>query len=134
SFLVLLAARAMQGAFAALLTPTALALLAVTFTEPRERATAFAVYGSIAGSGAALGLLLGGVLTQYLNWRWCLYVNAPIAVVAAIGGGRGVAGPPTAARPRFHLPGVLRATRRLGAPAYGSPPAASRAAGRSPPT
>src|SRR2546426_9708264 len=88
SFIVLLAARAAQGAFAALLAPTALSLLAVTFTEPRERATAFAVYGSIAGSGAAIGLLLGGVLTQYLNWRWCLYVNVPIAVAAAIGGWR----------------------------------------------
>src|SRR5712692_4914048 len=63
SFGILLAARALQGAFAALLAPTALSLLAVTFTEPRERARAFAVYGSIAGSGAAIGLLLGGVLT-----------------------------------------------------------------------
>src|SRR5438270_1052592 len=119
SFLVLLAARAMQGAFAALLTPTALALLAVTFTEPRERATAFAVYGSIAGSGAALGLLLGGVLTQYLNWRWCLYVNAPIAVVAAIGGWRVLAGTPTAARQRFDIPGVVLATGGLVALVYG---------------
>src|SRR5437868_8382386 len=85
-FAVLVAARALQGAFAALLAPTALSLLAVTFTEPRERATAFAVYGSIAGSGAAIGMLLGGALTQYLSWRWCLYVNLPIALIAAIGG------------------------------------------------
>ncbi len=80
TFGVLLAARAAQGAFAALLAPTALSLLAVTFTQPHERARAFAVYGAIAGSGAALGLLLGGVLTQYFGWRWCLYVNIPIAV------------------------------------------------------
>ena len=80
SFAVLVVARALQGAFAALLAPTALSLLAVTFTQPRERATAFAVYGSIAGSGAAIGLLLGGVLTQYLTWRWCLYVNLPVAI------------------------------------------------------
>lgn len=86
NFEMLVAARAVQGAFAALLTPTALSLLAVTFIEPRERATAFAVYGSIAGSGAAVGLLLGGALTQYLAWRWCLYVNVPIALAAAIGG------------------------------------------------
>ena len=86
NFEMLVAARAMQGAFAALLTPTALSLLAVSFTEARERATAFAVYGSIAGSGAAMGLLLGGALTQYLGWRWCLYVNIPIAAVAAVGG------------------------------------------------
>jgi EmrB/QacA subfamily drug resistance transporter len=88
SFELLIAARALQGAFAALLTPTALSLLAVTFTEPRERATAFAVYGSIAGSGAAIGLLLGGALTQFLSWRWCLYVNVPIALVAAFGAWR----------------------------------------------
>ena len=86
TFGVLIAARALQGAFAALLAPTALSLLAISFTEPRERATAFAVYGSIAGSGAAIGLLLGGVLTEYLSWRWCLYVNVPIAIIAAIGG------------------------------------------------
>src|SRR6202158_5616268 len=92
SFLVLLASRAAQGAFAALLAPTALSLLAVTFTQPRERARAFAGYGAIAGSGAALGLLLGGVLTQYLGWRWCLYVNVPIAVAAALGGWRVLGG------------------------------------------
>src|SRR5437588_786548 len=86
NFATLVAARALQGAFAALLAPTALSLLAVSFTQPRERATAFAVYGSIAGSGAAIGLLLGGALTQYLAWRWCLYVNIPIAVMAGIGG------------------------------------------------
>src|SRR5438132_5589011 len=88
TFAMLLVARAAQGAFAALLAPTALSLLAVTFTEPRERARAFALYGAIAGSGAAIGLLLGGILTQYLNWRWCLYVNVPIAMVAAVGGWR----------------------------------------------
>src|SRR5215831_13801685 len=86
SFVVLVGARALQGAFAALLAPTALSLLAVSFTEPRERATAFAVYGSIAGTGAAVGLILGGALTQYLSWRWCLYISLPIAIAAAAGG------------------------------------------------
>ena len=83
---LLVGARALQGAFAALLAPTALSLLAVTFTEPTDRARAFAVYGAIAGSGAAVGLLLGGLLVQELGWRWCLYVNVPIALVAAAGG------------------------------------------------
>src|SRR2546421_829972 len=101
SFIVLLIARAAQGAFAALLAPTALSLLAVTFTQPRERARAFALYGAIAGSGAALGLLLGGALTEYLDWRWCLYVNVPIALVAAIGGWRGVGGGERGGRPRL---------------------------------
>ena len=78
----LFAARALQGAFGALLAPASLALLTVLFTEARERAKAFAVYGAIAGGGSAVGLLLGGVLTEYANWRWCLLVNIPIALIA----------------------------------------------------
>ena len=118
SFLVLLAARAAQGAFAALLAPTALSLLAVTFTQPRDRARAFAVYGAIAGSGAALGLLLGGVLTQYLGWRWCLYVNVPIAVAAAVGGWRVLSGNGGGHRQRVDIPGVIFATGGLVALVY----------------
>jgi EmrB/QacA subfamily drug resistance transporter len=79
---MLFGARALQGAFGALLAPASLALLTVLFTEARERAKAFAVYGAIAGGGSAVGLLLGGVLTEYANWRWCLLVNIPIAVLA----------------------------------------------------
>jgi EmrB/QacA subfamily drug resistance transporter len=86
NFAVLIGARALQGAFAALLAPAALSLVATSFSEPKQRATAFAVYGSIAGSGAAIGFLLGGALTQYLAWRWCLYVNVPIALAAGVGG------------------------------------------------
>src|SRR5947209_11656911 len=107
SFWLLLASRAAQGAFAALLAPTALSLLAVTFTEPRDRARAFAVYGAIAGSGAALGLLLGGVLTQYFGWRWCLYVNIPIAVAAAIGGWQVLGGDGGGHGQRLDIPGVV---------------------------
>lgn len=119
SFELLIAARALQGAFAALLTPTALSLLAVTFTEPRERATAFAVYGSIAGSGAAIGLLLGGALTQFLSWRWCLYVNVPIALVAAAGAWRLLPGGAGSNRGgRFDIAGVLLGTGGLVAVIY----------------
>src|SRR5262249_9559184 len=97
SLITLAGARALQGAFAALLAPTALSLLALTFVEPRERIRAFGVYGAIAASGGAIGLLLGGLLTQYLDWRWCLYVNGPIALVAAAGVDRLIARPrPTA--------------------------------------
>ena len=107
-FGVLVGARALQGAFAALLTPTALSLLAVSFTEPRERATAFAVYGSIAGSGAAIGFLLGGALTQYLAWRWCLFVNLPIAAVAAVGSNAFLPNPRASAHViRLDIPGVV---------------------------
>jgi MFS family permease len=83
---VLVAGRALQGSFAALLAPAALSLVAVTFTEPKERAKAFGVYGAVASSGAATGLLLGGALTEYLQWRWCLYVNVLIAVGALLAG------------------------------------------------
>jgi len=78
--------RALQGGFAALITPSVLSLLAVTFTDARERARAFAVYGAVASSGAAAGLLLGGLVTEYLGWRWCLFVNVFLAaVLVAVG-------------------------------------------------
>src|SRR6266516_1179491 len=79
SFAMLVIGRALQGGFAALLAPAALSLVAVTFTEPKARAKAFGDYGAVASGGAAAGLLLGGVLTEYLQWRWCLYVNVLVA-------------------------------------------------------
>ncbi|MHA5048625.1 MFS transporter [Streptomyces sp. SD15] len=82
---MLFGARALQGAFAAVLAPSALSLLTTTFTDPKERGKAFGVYGALAGSGAAIGFIAGGLLTEYLNWRWCLYVNVPIAVVTVFG-------------------------------------------------
>ena len=85
TFTVLVLARALQGAAGAILAPAALSLLTTTFTEAKERGTAFAVFGGIAGSGAAIGLLLGGVLTEYLNWRWTLFVNVVISVIAVAG-------------------------------------------------
>ena len=78
----LLAARGLQGLFAALLAPASLALLTVNFPGGKDRIKAFAVYGAVAGGGAAVGLMLGGVLTEYVSWRWCLFVNVPIAIVA----------------------------------------------------
>ncbi|MEU8867803.1 MFS transporter [Streptomyces umbrinus] len=82
---MLFAARALQGAFAAVLAPSALSLLTTTFTDPKERARAFGVYGALAGGGSAVGLIVGGLLTEYLNWRWSLYVNVPIALAALLG-------------------------------------------------
>src|SRR5712672_2647672 len=75
NFAMLVTARACQGAFGALLAPAALGLLTTTFSDPKERGKAFGVYGAIAGGGGLVGLLLGGLLTEYLDWRWCLYVN-----------------------------------------------------------
>ena len=85
NFVMLVTARACQGAFGALLAPAALSLLTTTFSEPRERGRAFGVYGAIAGGGGLVGLLLGGLLTEYLDWRWCLYVNLFFAGIAAVG-------------------------------------------------
>lgn len=125
-FAALIAARAAQGACAALLTPTALSLLAVTFTQPRERAKAFAVFGAIAGTGGALGLLLGGVLTEYLQWRWCLFVNVPIALVTLLASR--VVLPVSAAQraSRLDVPGVALVTGGLVLVVYGLSSAASR--------
>ncbi|SRR6266496_2293798 len=105
--------RALQGAFAAILTPTALSLLAVTFTEPKERGRAFAVYGAIASSGGAVGLLLGGALTEYSSWRWCMYVNVAIGVLAALAGVAYLVDAKVPGRPRFDVLGVLLVTAGL---------------------
>src|SRR5271163_4017633 len=85
SFGMLVAARTLQGAFGAILAPSALGTLVSTFRDPRERGRAFGVFGSVAVGGGAVGLILGGVLTQYLSWRWCLYVNLIFAAIAIAG-------------------------------------------------
>src|SRR5579875_2601084 len=126
---MLFGARALQGAFAALLAPAALSLITVTFTEARERAKAFGVYGAIAGGGAALGLILGGVLTEYASWRWCLFVNVPIAIAAAL------AALPTVHESRadgdrhYDVPGAVLVTGGLVALVYGFTEAAKGGVG-----
>lgn len=116
---MLYAARALQGAFGAVMAPASLSLLTVTFTESRERAKAFAVYGGIAGGGAAIGLLSGGLLTQYASWRWCLYVNVPIAVVTAVVALRVVGESRAHGRTGYDVQGALSATAGLVALVYG---------------
>lgn len=117
---MMLGARALEGAFGALLAPAALSLLAVTFTDGKERAKAFGIYGAIAGGGGAVGLILGGFLTEYLNWRWTFFVNIPFAIVAAVGaylvirepaGGRN--------RSTLDIPGVILSTLGLVSLVYG---------------
>src|SRR6266446_546346 len=107
NFAMLITARACQGAFAALLVPSALSLLTTTFTEPNDRAKAFGIYGAIAGAGGAIGLLLGGALTEYLSWRWTLYVNLIFAAVAFAGGALLLARQPSPVKPRLDIPGAL---------------------------
>ena len=106
SFAMLVVARAIQGLFGAVLAPSALSLLTTTFTEGKDRAKAFGVFGAIAGSGAAIGLTLGGLLTEYLDWRSTMYVNDIIAVIALVGAFAFIGGSAPADRPRLDVPGV----------------------------
>jgi EmrB/QacA subfamily drug resistance transporter len=120
SFGVLVGARALQGAFGALLAPAVLSLLTTTFTIPEERNRAFSVFGVIGASGAAVGLILGGALTEYLDWRWTMFVNLILAIPAAVAALRLL--PNDAARTsrmRIDLPGTLTASTGLLALVYG---------------
>ncbi|MGI8334541.1 MFS transporter [Actinomadura scrupuli] len=117
---MLLGARGLQGAFGALLAPAALSLLAVMFTDARERAKAFGIYGAIAGGGGAVGLILGGFLTEYLDWRWTFFVNIPFAVVAAAGAFFVIREPAGARNSNnLDIPGVVLATLGLVSLVYG---------------
>src|SRR5499425_2816399 len=103
SFGMLIAARAAQGVFGAFLAPAALSILATTFTDAKERGKAFGVYGAIVGAGGAIGLVLGGILTEYLSWRWCLYVNLVFAGLAIAGGALLLRHQPSHRKPRLDL-------------------------------
>ncbi len=116
---MLFTARALQGAFAAVMAPAALSLLTVAFTEPKERARAFAVYGGISGGGAAIGLILGGALTQYASWRWTLLINVPFAIFAAVAATRVVSESRSPANHGYDLPGAVTVTGGLLALVYG---------------
>jgi EmrB/QacA subfamily drug resistance transporter len=116
---MLFGARALQGAMAAVMAPAALSLITVTFTEAHERARAFGVYGAISGGGAAIGLILGGLLTQYVSWRWTLLINVPIALVTAFLATRLVAESRAVHRTGYDVPGAITATAGLLALVYG---------------
>jgi EmrB/QacA subfamily drug resistance transporter len=116
---MLFGARALQGAFGALLAPASLALLTVLFTDPKERAKAFAVYGAIAGGGSAVGLLLGGVLTEYADWRWCFWVNVPVAVIAVAAAIPIVPESRAPGETRYDIPGAVLVTLGLASLVYG---------------
>ncbi|TYP86894.1 MFS transporter [Blastococcus xanthinilyticus] len=126
---LLFAARALQGGFAALLAPAALSLLAVTFTESKERARAFAVFGAVSGGGAAIGLLLGGVLTEYASWRWTLGVNVPISIATALLAVVLVRESRASGDRHFDIPGVLLSTTGLVSLVYGFSKAAEEGVG-----
>jgi EmrB/QacA subfamily drug resistance transporter len=119
SFNTLIAARAVQGIFAALLAPAALSLLTTTFTDQQERGKAFGVFGAIGGAGAGIGLLLGGFLTEYLSWRWCLYVNLIFAAIAVTGVLLLLSRQARPTRPHLDIPGTLAGSAGLFALVYG---------------
>jgi EmrB/QacA subfamily drug resistance transporter len=119
SFAVLIGARALQGVFGALLAPSALSLLTLTFQYSQDRQKAFGIFTAIAGSGASLGLLLGGVLTQTLSWRWSLYVNLLVAVPASMAALRLVPDMRNPHRPKVDAAGVLTVTGGLFALVFG---------------
>ena len=118
-FGLLVAARAVQGGFAALLAPAVLSLLVTTFTVPEERAKAFGIYGAVAGSGAAVGLLLGGFLTEYATWRWTMYVNLIFAAAGLVGGSILLRNARSATRTRLDWPGTIVVSGGLFAIVYG---------------
>ena len=119
SFAVLVTARALQGAFGAVLAPAALGTLVSTFIDPRERGRAFGVFGSVAAGGSAIGLVLGGVLTEYFSWRWCLYVNLVFAAIAAAGALAYLRGGRSVSRPQMDWPGAVLACAGLFAIVFG---------------
>ena len=119
NFEMLVSARALQGMFGALLAPSALGLLTVTFAGSPDRPKAFGIFGAIAGGGASVGLVLGGVLTQFLSWRWCLYVNLLIAVPTAIFALRLLVNRRDPERTGIDVPGLLTASAGLFALVYG---------------
>ena len=116
---LLFGARALQGAFGALLAPASLAIITVTFTEGRDRAKAFGVFGAISGGGAAIGLIVGGILTEYLGWRWCLYVNLPIALITIILATRFVVESKAPGDRHLDIPGAVLSSLGLATLVYG---------------
>ena len=118
-FATLVIARGAQGAFGAMLAPAALSTLTVTFTDPADRGKAFGVYGAIAGAGGAVGLLLGGFLTEYLSWRWTLYVNVVLAVIAGAGAVRLLPADRRDPGVRIDWPGTVLVAGGLVAVVYG---------------
>jgi EmrB/QacA subfamily drug resistance transporter len=117
---MLFGARALQGAFAALMAPAALSILNITFQDnASERAKAFGAYGAVSGAGGAIGVMAGGLLTEYASWRWCLLVNVPLALVTAFAASRVVHESRAAGTTRYDVPGALLATLGLVSLVYG---------------
>lgn len=116
---MIFSARALQGVFAALLAPAALSLITTTFSDSKERAKAFGVYGGLSAGGAAIGLILGGLLTQYASWHWTLLVNVPIAIAAFLLAIPNVKESKASGDTRYDIPGAVTSTLGLVSLVYG---------------
>jgi EmrB/QacA subfamily drug resistance transporter len=115
----LLAMRALQGVGGAIASPTALSLVTSTFAQGPARNRAFGVYAAVSGAGAALGLLLGGILTDLLSWRWVLFVNAPIGLVLAVAAPYVIAETERRKAGQLDVPGAIASTGGMAALVYG---------------
>ncbi|MFD3842385.1 MFS transporter [Streptomyces sp. NPDC058642] len=122
---MLFGARALQGVFAAGLAPAGLSLLTITFTEPRERGRAFGVFAAVGAAGSAIGLIAGGLLTEYVGWRWCLYINTPLALLAVLGATLVARDRPGRESKGLDVPGALLSTAGFVAVVYAFNEAAS---------
>jgi EmrB/QacA subfamily drug resistance transporter len=129
----LFAARAIQGVFGALLAPAALSILQVTFTESSERAKAFAVYGLIAGGGSGVGLVVGGLLTEYASWRWCLLVNIPVAIIGVFAALPLLTESKAEGQGKYDIPGAVAVTAGIASLVFGFTEAAQAGKGWSSP-
>jgi EmrB/QacA subfamily drug resistance transporter len=117
---MLFGSRALQGAFAALMAPGALSILTLTFQDnPGERAKAFGAYGAVGGAGAAIGVLAGGLLTEYASWRWCFLINVPIALLTALSASRVVRETRSIGKTGYDIPGAVLATAGIVSLVYG---------------
>ncbi|ONI91417.1 hypothetical protein ALI22I_08620 [Saccharothrix sp. ALI-22-I] len=123
---ILLTARAVQGGFAAFLAPAGLALLATTFTDPAERGKAFGIFGAAVGTGGVIGMVLGGVLTEYGSWRWTLLINVPVVLLILIAAFRVLRDSRAGGPVRYDLPGTLTGTLGVGTLIYGISQAVER--------
>jgi EmrB/QacA subfamily drug resistance transporter len=117
---MLFGSRALQGAFAALMAPGALSILTITFQDnPGERAKAFGAYGAVGGAGAAIGVLAGGLLTEYASWRWCFLINVPIALLTAVAASRVVRETRSIGKTGYDIPGAVLVTAGIVSLVYG---------------
>jgi EmrB/QacA subfamily drug resistance transporter len=124
----LIAARAAQGAGAAIVAPAALALITTTFPEGKPRNRAMGIYAAMSAAGGAVGLIAGGLLTSYVSWRWVLFVNVPIGLAIALAAPRTLTESPRQPG-RFDLPGALTGTGAIAALVYGLASAAPGGSG-----